>query len=237
MRFLTDALPGRLGHVFQRSHVVHSIGQLDEQDADVLGHRDQHLSKVLRLTLARGGEFDLGDLGEPFDDERHLFTEQPFDLFDGRERILDRIVQESGGDRDIVHPHLDEDARHLQRVNQVGLARETLLTFVDLGGEDVGSLQQREVTRRVVLHDAVGDIVESQHSPQNSFYRSSAWTKVPEGRPSVHYTRWGGAPPNRLRAAAGENLSARSPRDPARSARMISARFVTQISRSSLVTA
>ena len=35
----------------QRAHVVEPVGELDEDDPDVLGHRQQHLSDVLGLLL------------------------------------------------------------------------------------------------------------------------------------------------------------------------------------------
>ena len=37
--------------VLERAHVVEAVGELDEDDADVLGHRQEHLAEVLRLML------------------------------------------------------------------------------------------------------------------------------------------------------------------------------------------
>ena len=77
-------------------------------------------------------------------------------------------MEQSGRDRDVIHPHLDEDARDLQRVDEVGFSGKPLLAFVHLGAEHVGALQEREVARGVVLQDAVGNVVESEHPPRDS---------------------------------------------------------------------
>ena len=86
-----------------------------------------------------------------------------------------------GGDRDLVHAHVDQDAGHLERVDQVGLAGEALLTLVDLGGEDVGALQELQVAAGVVLEDAVGDVVEAKHRPADFPHVGRAFaTTIPE---------------------------------------------------------
>ena len=76
-------------------------------------------------------------------------------------------MEQASCDGDIVHPHLDQDARHFQRVDEVWLARQALLAFVYLGGEHVRALEQRQVAGGVVLQDAVGDVVEAEHPTTN----------------------------------------------------------------------
>jgi hypothetical protein len=50
-RLARDALL-RLGlHVVERPHVVEAVAELDQQDAQVLRHRDHHLAEALRLTI------------------------------------------------------------------------------------------------------------------------------------------------------------------------------------------
>ena len=53
-----------LAQVGQRPHVVQPVGQLDDDDADVLRHRHDHLAVVLGLGLLAGGELDLRELGD-----------------------------------------------------------------------------------------------------------------------------------------------------------------------------
>ena len=65
-----------LRQVIERAHVVQAIGELDEDDADVVDHRQQHLAEVLRLTLLTRGERDGAELRHAFDDVRDLGAEQ-----------------------------------------------------------------------------------------------------------------------------------------------------------------
>ena len=45
-----------LGQVLQRAHVVQAVGELDQDDADVVDHGQEHLAEVLGLALLGGGE-------------------------------------------------------------------------------------------------------------------------------------------------------------------------------------
>ena len=75
-RLLGDRDPLLLGQVVQRSHVVEPVGELDEDDADVVHHRQQHLAEVLGLAFLGRGEPDRADLGHPLDDVGDLGAEQ-----------------------------------------------------------------------------------------------------------------------------------------------------------------
>ena len=50
-RFLGDPHAPLLGQVAERPHVVDAVGQLDENDANVVDHREEHLAEVLRLAF------------------------------------------------------------------------------------------------------------------------------------------------------------------------------------------
>ena len=50
-RLAGDALLLVRRQAVQRPHVVESVGELDEHDPDVLGHRQEHLADVLGLLL------------------------------------------------------------------------------------------------------------------------------------------------------------------------------------------
>ena len=121
-----------------------------------------------------------------------------------REGVLDRVVEQAGGDRHRVEPHLGEDARHLERVDQVGLAGEPLLALVDLGGEDVGALQQGEIALGVVLEDAIRDVVEAQHAP-----RSAAAGRRTRAAPPAYPAAYGFLLWNRLLGRLPEAVSGR----------------------------
>ena len=157
-------------HELEGAHVVKAIGQFDHQDADVFRHRDEHLSKVLGLAFAGGLELDLRDLGETLDEEAHLIAELLGDLLDRAVGVLHRVVEEAGADGGGVHAHVREDPGHLQGVDQVGLSGEALLPVMNLGGVDVGLLQQPKVAVRIVFQHPVGDVIEAQHMDSSSLF-------------------------------------------------------------------
>jgi hypothetical protein len=153
-------------HVLERPHVVRAIGELDEQDADVLRHRHDHLAEVLRLLLllrVPGGE--LRELRHAVDEVGDLGPEELRDVLLRREGVLDRVVQEAGDDRRLVEAHLGEQARHLERVDEVRLPGLADLALVDLRGVDVGLLDQIQVGVRVIPTHAIQDVIEAKQGP------------------------------------------------------------------------
>ena len=126
----------------QRAHVVQTVGQLDEDDADVVHHGQHHLAHVFGLRLFRRGEIDLADLGDALDDVRDLLAELGLDLVDGDRGVFDGIVQQAGDDGRGVQLHLRQDGGDLQRMHQVRLAGLARLAFVMFQGEFVGFLDE-----------------------------------------------------------------------------------------------
>ncbi len=131
MRLARDALL-RLGrHELERPHVVEAVAELDEQHADVARHRDQHLAEVLGLPVFLRGEVDLAELGDAVDEERDLGAELAlFDVLDGRQRVLDDVVEQPRADAGHVEPELGDDAGDGSRMDEVRLAATPLLTLV-----------------------------------------------------------------------------------------------------------
>ena len=110
-------------HGRDRAHVVEAVGQLDEQDPDVLGHGHQHLAHGGGLLGLLGVEADPVELGDAVDDGRHLGAEVADDVVEADAGVLDRVVQEGGGEGDVVEAEVGEDGGHGQRVLDVGVAR------------------------------------------------------------------------------------------------------------------
>ena len=124
----------------QRPHVVEPVGELDEDDPDVLGHRQQHLPDVLGLLLlvAVGGE--ARQLGHAVDELGDLRPEALLDVGQAVLGVLRDVVEERGLDRGRVEAELGQDLGRGDRVGDVRLAAGPLLALV--GGD-------REVERAV----------------------------------------------------------------------------------------
>ena len=168
-RLLGDALLALGLHVLERAHVVGAVGQLHQDDPDVLGHRHQHLAEVLGLLflLGRRAVREGAQLGDPLDEGQHLRPEQLVDLLGLGEGVLDGVVEQTGDDAGLVQLQLGQEAGDFQRVDEVGLARFPDLTLVDLGAVDVGLFDQVQIGFRPVGIDPLEDVVEPDHRLKN----------------------------------------------------------------------
>src|SRR3546814_16868599 len=59
---------------------LQAIGELDEQHADIVGHRQQELAQILRRALVLGLRLDRRKLGDAVDHPRDIGAEQLPDL-------------------------------------------------------------------------------------------------------------------------------------------------------------
>ena len=116
--------------VLERAHVMQAVGKLDEHHADVVDHGQHHLAQIFGLLLFARGEIDFADLGDAFDDVRHLLAEFFADVDDGDRGVFDRVVQQAGGDGNRVHLHFRQDESNFQGMNQIRFARGARLTLM-----------------------------------------------------------------------------------------------------------
>ena len=152
-RLLGDLLPLLGDQVLQSAHVVQAVGQLDDDDADVGDHGQQHLADVLGLVLLAVGKLDLVQLGDAFDDVRHLLAEALLDLFGGHIGVFDGVVQQAGGDGGGVHLQLRQHQRDLQRMARIGFAGGALLALMLLQTEGPRLTDDLQIVARPVLMD------------------------------------------------------------------------------------
>ncbi|GAA3259500.1 hypothetical protein GCM10020258_21360 [Sphingomonas yabuuchiae] len=147
----------------ERAHIVQPVGQLHQQDADIVRHGEQKFAQVLGRAFALGLRLDLGQLGDAVDQPRDIGTEQPLDLVIGGDGILDRVVQDGGGDRLVIQMQVGQDAGHLDRMAEIGIARGTLLAAMRLHREDIGAIEQRLIGLGVVVEHAVDEFILAEH--------------------------------------------------------------------------
>ena len=139
------------GQRAERAHVVEPIGELDEDDADVLRHGQEHLPDVLRLLLLMGPGAELGQLGDAVHEVRDLRAEP---LLDVRQRVLGvlgDVVKQRRLDSDRVEAQLREHLGDGERVAHVRLAADALLIGVRVRGEGEGGGQRSKIRLRVAL--------------------------------------------------------------------------------------
>ena len=144
---------GLLGHALllvlreggQGPHVVEAVGQLDYQDAEVLGERHQHLSHAGRLLLLPRVEVEPVQLGHAVHDQADLRAEVPLQVIQADRGVLNGIVEEGGRNRGVVKPLAGDDGGDGHRMVDVRLARLADLPGMCRQGHLVRPLYERGV--------------------------------------------------------------------------------------------
>ena len=133
---------------------------LIEDDADVLGHRDDHLPVVLGLGLLAALELDARQLRDAVDELRDLVAELVAHVVDVRLGVLDDVVEERGGDRLLVEPQLGADPRDADGMLDERPAGAALLPLVRRRGEAEGPRDELAVDRAPRRGDLGEQLVE-----------------------------------------------------------------------------
>ena len=143
-----------LGQVLEGARVVQAVGQLDQDDADVLGHCHEHLAQVLKLLLLLGiaQHAQAGDAVHQLGDRRAEFV---FNLLIAELGVLDAVMQQRRADRIRIQPHLDHDLGYRDRVDDIRLAVFALLPLVRRCGALIGRTDLPDIGLRVLLLHAL----------------------------------------------------------------------------------
>jgi hypothetical protein len=129
---------------------------------DVLGDRQDELAQILGLALVVGGDLQPRELGHPFDQFADLRPEQRVDVGAGDVGVLDHVMQQGGDDAGGVEAVFGQDARHLDRMGEVGIAGRAGLAAVHLHRIDIGAVDQRLVGAGVVGADPLDQLILAQ---------------------------------------------------------------------------
>ena len=159
-RLLRLADLGLLALVLDRAHVVEPVGELDQDDADVLRHRDDHLPVVLGVRLLAGLEGGPGQLRDALDQLGDLVAELGADLVELGLGVLDDVVQEGGGERLLVEMELGADLRDRPRMVDERLAGAAGLAFVRGRGEVERAREEILVDAGVVRLDGSNQLID-----------------------------------------------------------------------------
>ena len=161
---LRDLDAALLGQVVERPHVVEPVGELDEDDPDVVHHRQQHLAEVLRLALLARRRSGMALIFVT--PSTTWATSGPKSSW--IRSIVVRVSSTTSWSRPAamatdVQLHVGEEVGHGQRMDQVGLAGMAHLSPVLEGREHVGAPQQLDVGVRAVSPDLFEQILEANH--------------------------------------------------------------------------
>ena len=148
-------------HRAERLHVVQAIRQLDEDDTNVLDHRQHHLAETFCLGLGPAVELDLVQLAHAVNDERDVFTELRSDLFERCLGVFDDIVQDRGTDGLPVEVHVRQFLGDRDRVSDVWLARFPGLALMGAGTEFVGFENPGDLVVRQVGFERVDQLAHA----------------------------------------------------------------------------
>ena len=137
------------------------VRQLDQDDADVLDHGQEHLAQVFRLhLLLRRGfirevsrEFDLFQFGDAVYQQRHICAEHLGHLLVGVDRILYDVVQQSRRNRFKIQFQVGQNDRDVKRMYDIGLSGLAQLSLMGFIGNIIGALNQGNIIGRVIFPD------------------------------------------------------------------------------------
>ena len=108
--------------VLQRAHVVQAVGKLDQHDAHVRHHRQQHLADVLGLARFRRRNIQPPDFRDARNQVGHFRPKALFNPRDGILGIFNGVVENGRRQRDGIQPHIGKDVRHFEQVRHIRLA-------------------------------------------------------------------------------------------------------------------
>ena len=168
--------------MLERAHVVQPVGQLDQDDADVVHHREHHLAEALGLLLLLRVEGDARDLGETLDDVRDVLSEVLLNDLARRQGVLENVVQQPGDDAREIELEVGKDEGDGQGMRQVRLAGRACLSLVLLGREDVGSAQEVEIGPLHVALHLLLDVLEPDHGVHSAPRRPGEGLSGPVAR-------------------------------------------------------
>ena len=120
----------------QRAHVVEAVADFDEDDADVVTHRQQQLLEGLGLCRSLVAEDTAGNLGQAIYNLSYLGAEDVVQILHRVLRVLHDIVEQRG--TDTGGPQTDfatDNLRHGQRVHDIRFSRQAPHALVGLAGK------------------------------------------------------------------------------------------------------
>ena len=122
-RFAGNAAALLVAHDAESAHVMHTVSELHENDADILRHGEKQLSEGFCRGDLSALEFELIEFGDAVDNVCHFDTEALRHLDLRHAGIFQHVMHEPSLNGHAVHMPARENRRHRERMRDVRLAR------------------------------------------------------------------------------------------------------------------
>ena len=111
----------RREHARKRAHVVETVGNLDEDDTDVVTHHQEEFLEGFGLKRCAVAEDATGNLGDSFHNVCHFLSEKVAEVLVGIVRVLFHVVEQGGADGSgSQSDFFTGDLRHSDGVQDIG---------------------------------------------------------------------------------------------------------------------
>ena len=157
------------------THVVQAVGELDDDDADILCHGEQHFADIFRLLLLTGGKRQLVELGHAVHQTGDLGAERLADIRQLHRRILHHIMEQRRHNGVGIHAHFHQNQRDAERVADIFLTRGAALSVVGAARRLHSAVDRQQVIWLITFDDRLferGDqIFFLDHSDSSPLFR------------------------------------------------------------------
>ncbi len=123
----------------QCAHVVQAIGELDQNDTDILCHSQGHFLKVFRLSQLYRVKLDMSEFADAIHKFCDFLAKLRPDIIFADAGVLYDIVQKRRHEALRVHVHTGKNAGNSKRMCNVGLSASSGLAVVGLFRVIVGA--------------------------------------------------------------------------------------------------
>ncbi len=134
---------------------MESVTKLDQNDADIICHRQDHLADTLGLPGFGTPKGQTAQLGHALNNMGNLWAKHFCEFLGSCASVLHNIVEEGSGQTDCVQLQLGQESGHLKGMGQIRFSGKPHLTIMDPGRIDVRSFHQAQISFRVVGADAI----------------------------------------------------------------------------------
>ncbi len=118
----------------QRAHIVQSVGEFDQQHANVIRNGEQELAQVFRRAFVVGLRLNLRQFGDAINQSRDLRAEFDLDFLHRGQRILHRVVEQGGDDGFLIQFQVGHQTGDLNRMAEIRVTAGAFLAAVGEAG-------------------------------------------------------------------------------------------------------